>query len=112
MILLSPWWCLLILFALLPWVGPWRGNNLIQNALRSLMFICLGLALAQPRLTVPNQQVDRVLIVDRSESVTADAKDAITKQLNNFAQSFDGKTNGHLVVIGQSLTDNLSLIHI
>ena len=106
MILLSPWWCLLILFALLPWVGPWRGNNLIQNALRSLMFICLGLALAQPRLTVPNQQVDRVLIVDRSESVTADAKDAITKQLNNFAQSFDSKTNGHLVVIGQSLTDN------
>ena len=106
MILLSPWWCLLILFALLPWVGPWRGNNLIQNALRSLMFICLGLALAQPRLTVQNQQVDRVLIIDRSESVTANAKDSITKQLNKFAQSFDSQTNGHLVVIGQPLTDN------
>lgn len=105
MILLSPWWCLLILFALLPWIGPWRGSNLAQNALRSLLFICLGLALAQPRFAVDNQRVDRVLIVDRSPSVTADAKATITKQLNEFPESSDSNVSDHLVMVGKPLTD-------
>ena len=105
MILLSPWWCLIVLFALLPWVGPWRGSNLVQNVLRSLVFIFLGLALAQPRMAIDNQRVDRVLIIDRSKSVTTDAKDAITNQLSKFSEAFDSKTCGHLVVIGEPLAN-------
>ena len=103
MILLSPWWCLLILFALLPWIGPWRGSNLVQNVLRSLLFVFLGLALAQPRLTVDNQHIDRVLIVDRSSSVTADAKDTIAKQLSQFSKSSGNNVSDHLVMIGDPL---------
>ena len=78
MILSSPWCCLLAVLALLPWVGPWRGNDRVQNTLRSLLFLMLALALTQPRFRASDSQVDRVLILDRSASVVEQAHQSIT----------------------------------
>ncbi|MEM8669028.1 MAG: VWA domain-containing protein [Planctomycetota bacterium] len=93
-----PWWLLLSILALLPWVGPWRGKDRVQNTLRSLMFLALAFALAQPRFRMNDSDVDRVLIVDRSESVTEDSR----QQIDELSQSFTDAGRCHLVLIGQS----------
>lgn len=102
MILSSPWWCLLAVLALLPWVGPWRGNDRVQNTLRSLLFLMLALALTQPRFRSSDSQVDRVLILDRSASVVEQAHQSITSLAGEFADS--GRT--HLVAIGQPVQED------
>ncbi len=102
MILSSPWWCLLAVFALLPWVGPWRGNDRVQNVLRSLLFLMLALALTQPKFRSNDSQVDRVLILDRSASVVEEAHQSVGSLAGEFADS--GRT--HLVAIGQPVQEN------
>ncbi len=97
MILSSPWWCWLSLLALLPWVGPWRGSDRVQSTLRSLVFVALAFALAQPRFPVDDHLVDRVLIVDFSESVEPQARQTVVELADSFADS----ERAHLVAIGK-----------
>ena len=69
MMFASPIWLLFSILALAPWVGPWAGENRVQNILRSLTMLLLAIGLAQPRVVVEESQMRRVLIVDQSESV-------------------------------------------
>lgn len=69
MMFASPIWLLFSILAVAPWVGPWAGENRVQNILRSLTMLLLAIGLAQPRVVVEESQMRRVLIVDQSESV-------------------------------------------
>ncbi|MEO2017912.1 MAG: VWA domain-containing protein [Fuerstiella sp.] len=96
MIMSSPWWCGIAILALLPWIGPWRGSNRVQNVLRSMLFLALGLALAQPHFVVDDTQVYHVLIADYSDSVSEDARQSVTMKVRRFVDN----ERAHLVVIG------------
>jgi Mg-chelatase subunit ChlD len=102
MIISSPWWCWLALLALLPWVGPWRGSDRLQNVLRSLLFIALAFALAQPRFVLDDTQVHRVLILDRSASVSDEAQQSVVNSIAGFTES----GQPHLVVVGTPLEES------
>ena len=104
MIMSSPWWCSLAVLALLPWAGPLRGSNRVQNILRSILFLSLAIALAQPRFVVNERQVHHVLIADYSDSVSDGAQRSVTAQ----AQQFSKHDHAHLIVFGKAPDPSLS----
>jgi len=99
MIMTYPWWGLLSVCALLPWLGPWRGHNRPQNVLRSLLFVCLAIALTQPLVPREDAAFQRVLILDRSSSVDPDARRQAATRASQFAAA-GRRENQHLVLIG------------
>ncbi len=101
MIVPHPEWWLLAVCAVLPWIGPWRGPDKVQNILRSLLFVLLATALTQPHLLRDDAPSQRVLILDRSASIDEEARQTATKYALQFADSGPRKTQ-HLVVIGGS----------
>lgn len=107
MILSSPWWCVLALLGVLPWIGPWMGlgpnTNLVQRILRSSLFIVLALALTRPHWVVDDTTTHRVLVVDRSMSVSESAIDSMDSLIVELAESSDPS---HLVVVGEPLPAN------
>ncbi|MDP6442494.1 MAG: VWA domain-containing protein [Pirellulaceae bacterium] len=100
MITTAPWWWALAACALLPWLGPWRGRDRLQNVLRSLLFVALSAALSQPFLRRDDAPATRVLILDQSESVSQSARNAALKQANRFGLAAD-RRHAHLVVFGK-----------
>ncbi len=103
MMTLHPWWWILALCALLPWIGPWRGRDAGQNVLRSLLFIFLTAALTRPHLLRDDAAPQRILILDRSASVDPEASQEATGRALQFAKAGTRK-NQHLVLFG-SLND-------
>ena len=99
MITTYPWWWLLTVCAVLPWYGPWRGHNPLQNVLRSLLFLCLAAALTQPLVFRDDAAFQRVLILDRSRSVDGDTRRRATERASQFAGA-GARENQHLVLIG------------
>jgi len=99
MITTYPWWWLLTVCAVLPWYGPWRGHNPLQNVLRSLLFLCLAAALTQPLVSRDDAAFQRVLILDRSRSVDGDTRRRATERASQFAGA-GARENQHLVLIG------------
>ena len=104
MSLISPWWLLLALGAALPWVGPWRGSNRIQNVLRSLVFVFLAAAMARPHLLQENAPARRVLVLDASSSLSDEAASVVIDEAREFS-SGGRKANTHLVLFGQNSED-------
>lgn len=97
---IAPWWWLLAALALMPWIGPWRGSDRLQNLLRSLVFLLLAAALARPYLLQDDAQPQHVLVLDLSESVDADAREtALNRAIELASSSRQGDL--HLVVIDQ-----------
>lgn len=95
----SPGWWAVALLALLPWVGPLRGSNRVQNALRSAAFVFLALALARPYLANEDALFQHVFIVDLSGSVEAAAsREALARAESSAVVAGDKET--HLIVIG------------
>ena len=74
MILLHPFMLLLGLFALVPWLGPWKGTHTLQNIMRSLVFLAISFAMSMPHLDVKEATPARILVLDRSASISEAAK--------------------------------------
>jgi Ca-activated chloride channel family protein len=98
-ILLHPFMLCLGLLALVPWIGPWAGTNTLQKILRSVVFILLAIALATPYLDVEQGTPCKVLILDRSASVSEAGKSRALTQMAEFQKSPDA----HLVAFGDTL---------
>ncbi|MGD2018227.1 MAG: hypothetical protein PVJ89_08935, partial [Planctomycetota bacterium] len=73
---LQPELLVLAVAALLPWVGPLRTRDRTHGVLRSLALLLVVGALARPVSRVEDATAHRVLLVDRSPSVTPSADDA------------------------------------
>ena len=99
MILSASWWWLLALGALLPWAGPWRGRDAVQNVLRSLLFVVLAAALSQPYLRRDDAPAERMLILDLSASVDLPARDSAIDHAVRFAEA-GSRDHTHLVLVG------------
>ena len=99
MIVSNPFFLLLALFALLPWLGPWSGRNRVQNTFRSFIFLALAVALSQPHFETNQTTPHRVLVFDRSPSVTEQSQQQIQNRLTEFSEP----SKSHLVVIGNPL---------
>lgn len=95
MILISPWWLCLLILAVVPWFGPWKGQNTLQNFIRSSLFFALAIALAQPKWVANENEVTQVVVWDQSASVAADSLVA-TESITAWLESADS----HLVVVG------------
>ncbi len=105
MILLHPFMLLLGLFALVPWVGPWKGTNTLQNIMRSLVFLAISFAMSMPHLDVEEATPARILVLDRSASISEAAKKQSLIQVAEFQKSPDC----HLVTFGAPLdSDDVS----
>ena len=70
MILLHPYMLLFALVAFIPWFGPWKGPRATQNLLRSLVFVAISVAMAMPHLPSGQTTPCKVLIIDRSPSIS------------------------------------------
>jgi len=99
MIISASWWWLLAVCALLPWLGPWRGRDVVQNVLRSLLFIVLAAALSQPYLRRDDAPAQRVLILDLSGSVDRSVSTRAIDRAQRFANA-GPRDDTHLVLIG------------
>ena len=73
---LQPELLVLAVAALLPWVGPLRTRDRTHGVLRSLALLLVVGALARPVSRAEDATAHRVLLVDRSPSVTLAADDA------------------------------------
>ena len=102
MILLHPFMLLLGLFAFVPWIGPWKGTNRLQNLIRSLVFVAIALAMAMPHLDVDQATPSKVLVLDRSASISEDAQKQSLRQVAEFRKLPDC----HLVTFGAPLDAN------
>lgn len=108
MIIPAPWWCLVALLGLLPWIGPWRGANVGQNTLRTLLFIALAFALARPQWIRDDASAQHVFVLDLTESVQQSSREAALGHAIRFAEDI-GKSDSHAVVIGGSGDDVTAL---
>ena len=99
MILLHPLMLLFAAVALVPWVGPWKGSNPVQNVMRSLVFLLIAGAMAMPHLQVGQSKPCKVLVLDRSSSISDASKAQSLSQL----KAFQASTDSHLVTFGELL---------
>ena len=99
MIFLNPAMLALVVFCFLPWFGPWKGKNPVQNIMRSLAFLSLSVALAMPHIRSGQDVVCKVLILDRSESVSEAARIEALSHLDDYKNDSDT----HLVTFGEPL---------
>ncbi|MAI74119.1 MAG: hypothetical protein CMM01_24910 [Rhodopirellula sp.] len=99
MIVLHPVMLSLALLALVPWIGPWKGGNTLQNIMRSLVFLAIAFAMAMPHLDVEQATPSKVLVLDRSASISKSAKMQAVRQVAEFQKSPDC----HLVMFGDPL---------
>ncbi|MDA8967841.1 VWA domain-containing protein [bacterium] len=99
MILLHPFMLLFAVVALIPWIGPWKGGNNLQNVMRSLVFLAIAAAMAMPHMQVGQRNPCKILVLDRSSSITDDSKAQGLKQLAAFQRLPDS----HLVTFGEPL---------
>ncbi|HBV63161.1 MAG TPA: hypothetical protein DEF45_09095 [Rhodopirellula sp.] len=96
---------LLGLFALVPWLGPWKGTHTLQNIMRSLVFLAISFAMSMPHLDVKEATPARILVLDRSASISEAAKKQSLIQVAEFQKSPDC----HLVTFGAPLdSDDVS----
>lgn len=102
MILLHPFMLLLSLFAFVPWIGPWKGKNTLQNLIRSVIFLAVAVAMAMPQLDVEEVTPCKVLVLDRSGSISDAAKTQSLAQIAEFQKSPDC----HLVTFGDPLASD------
>ena len=70
---LQPTLLLLCVVALLPWVGPLRTRDRAHALLRSLALLLIVFAAARPVSRAVDGGVHRVVVIDRTESVTEQA---------------------------------------
>ena len=96
MILLHPYMLLFALVAFIPWFGPWKGPRATQNLLRSLVFVAISVAMAMPHLPSGQTTPCKVLIIDRSPSISEASRALALSHLAEFAQEPDS----HLVTFG------------
>lgn len=68
---LRPFVLLLLPAIALLWYLPRRGRDTVQRVMRTLVFLCLILALARPVLVTPDSGTYEVFVVDQSASVSA-----------------------------------------
>ncbi len=73
---LDPEFLVLAFAALLPWVGPLRTADRRHALIRSLALILVAVALARPVQVLAEVQEHRVLVIDRTASVTDASDDA------------------------------------
>lgn len=99
MILLHPFMLVFAVVALIPWVGPWKGGSSVQNVMRSLVFLAIAAAMAVPQMQVGQTKPCRVLVLDRSFSISDASKAQGLQQLAEFQRSPDS----HLVTFGDPL---------
>lgn len=73
---LQPALLVLCVVALLPWVGPLRTRDRTHGLLRSLALLLVVFAAARPVSRAVDTTAHRVLVIDRTASVTAEADGA------------------------------------
>ena len=73
---LDPEFLVLAFAALLPWVGPLRTADTRHALIRSLALLLIAVALARPVQVLAESQEHRVLVIDRTASVTDASDDA------------------------------------
>ena len=99
MIFSAPMWWLVAALALLPWVGPFRGSNRVQNVLRSIAFVLLAAALTRPQFSTDTAAPEHVVVLDASPSVRNADVDLAMLQAQKLAES----ERTHLVLVGDTV---------
>ncbi|MEM6568075.1 MAG: VWA domain-containing protein [Planctomycetota bacterium] len=99
--LLEPAFLILAVAALLPWIGPLRTSDRRHALLRSAALLLVAVALARPARVVMDSAEHRVLVLDRSASVT-DAEDERARALvaQALAGEADARTTWSVVEVG------------
>jgi len=97
---LAPGFALLLLLALLPWVGPFATRDRRHAALRSALFVLLALALARPARVIPAALTHEVLVLDRSLSVRDTADAAGVAAARRFAAERGARARRTVIEVG------------
>ncbi len=104
MIFSAPLWWLAAALALLPWIGPFRGSNRVQNMLRTVAFVLLAAALARPQVSTDNAPPEHVVVLDTSASVQNVDVDRALQRATTLAE----RERTHLVLVGDTVLQDES----
>ncbi|QDU66132.1 VWA domain-containing protein [Engelhardtia mirabilis] len=88
---LQPGFGLVALLALVPWIGPLRTRDRLHAGVRSVLIVLLAVALARPVQVVASGASHRVIVWDRSASVTPDADQTARRWLVSALAVADGE---------------------
>ena len=97
---LSPGFLSLLLLVPLLWFLPRRVDNLVHGLLRSLIFAFVIAALAKPVLMAPGSTQQRVLIVDRSASLSDAQRAGADAALAGFIDDAGARERLTLIELG------------
>jgi Mg-chelatase subunit ChlD len=97
---LYPVFLLLLLGIPLLWFWPQRLDNRTHGVLRSVLAAALILALARPVLLAPDGEVFQVLILDASDSVTAQQREQAQSLTDRWFAQVADKDRSAVIVVG------------
>jgi Mg-chelatase subunit ChlD len=98
--LLRPLVLLLLPAIALVWFLPRRGRDTVQRVMRTVIFMCLVLALARPVLVTSNAETYEVFVVDESDSVSAARRQQQRDAVTRLREAAIDRATTSVVVIG------------
>ncbi|WIO74711.1 VWA domain-containing protein [Porticoccaceae bacterium LTM1] len=100
---LHPLFFLLLVLVPALWLWPKRGSRSISAVWRSLVFVALVTALAQPIVISTSSESFRVVILDLSESVSDEARDQLLDRIPSLLSLESSSENLSLIEVGGQL---------
>lgn len=83
------------------WFFPRRQSGVATRLLRSIVLMLIAVALAQPVVVVRNERIYQIAVVDRSESVAAEAHGRLSERLREWRTQLSDLSRAKVVVFGK-----------
>lgn len=100
LVLLHPYFALLLLTLPLLWLSAGRQCRPGHKWLRALLFSTLFIALTQPTLLVPSQQIHQIFILDQSDGLSNAVKEQAQQRLRQQLAQINKGDSTTLIQIG------------
>ena len=106
---LDPGFLLAAPLALLLWFGPLAARDARHGALRTAAVLLVVLALARPVTRTEDPSAHQVVVLDRTESVTAEATAAAFDAARSLAEGLESGATLHLVDVAPAGAEELGI---
>lgn len=103
---LNPNFLFLLLLVPALWFFPRRVERVAHGLIRSLLVICIVVALAQPVFVSSRTEIHHVIVVDRSESLSEQQNEAADEMLNAVIQTTNPRDKLTVISLGSQPTSH------
>ncbi len=106
---LGPGFLLAAPLALLLWLGPLAARDARHGALRTAAVLLVVLALARPVTRTEDPSAHQVVVLDRTESVTAEASAAAADAVRSLAEGLETGATLHLIDVAPAGAEDIEV---